>query len=406
MDWRLRFVAGIFFERQANDTRDEYRVQSLADLAHAGVDSGNAASLDGLPGVLYLNSQTRTDRDRALFTDLSYDLSSRFTLTGGVRAFKYDNTVYGFFGYNSFSGYYPAGEADCFTPVDATNPVRPCVNIDYRATKSSETYRANLTYKIDSDKMVYATWSTGYRPGGVNRLASIPPYNPDYLENYELGTKTMWLNHRLRINAALFYEIWKDAQFGLADLQANSITEIVNAGRSRIQGIEGEVVWRATDALTLSTSMTLLDAKTTQNTCSSPSPDFSCSDTGNSILAPSGTRLPVSPKFKGNVIARYEWSTPTVDAHVQLASVFQTDVIPSLRPLDNQSTGIQPGYGTFDFAAGMRRGNWTAELFIQNMFDNRGQAYRYGPCAPETCTVVDVIPIKPRLIGLQFGQKF
>jgi len=410
-EWRVRFVAGAFLQRQRNDTRDEYRIANLADPAVADPalldpSLGNAESLQGLPGVLYLNSQTRTDRDSALFTDLSWDIVGGLTLTGGIRAFHYDNTVYGFFGFDTDSGYSSHGTAQCFTPVNANNPVRPCDNIDYRATKSSETHRINLTYKFDPDRMVYATWSTGFRPGGVNRLTGIAPYTPDYLTNFELGTKTTWLNHRLRINAALFYEIWKDAQFALADLQANSITEIVNAGRSRSQGIEGDVQWRATDALMLSASLTYADAKLTQNACNSPSPDNSCSDPGNSILAPSGSRLPVSSKVKGNAIARYEWSTGAGEAHVQLAGVYQSDVVPSLRTQDNQVLGMQPGYASFDFSTGVQRGNWTAEFFIENLTDKRGEQIRYTTCAPETCSLINVIPIRPRLVGLSFGQRF
>ncbi len=406
-DWRLRFVAGAFLQRQRNDTTDQYQIQNLAEPAYVAPASYNAESIDGQPGVLYLNSQTRTDRDSALFTDLSFDLTKQLTLTGGIRAFHYDNTVYGFFGFNTASGYSGNGEGQCFTPIDPTNTQRPCDNINYRATKSSETHRLNLTYKIDDDKMVYTTWSTGFRPGGVNRISSVPPYNPDYLTNFELGTKTTWLDHRLRINAAVFYEIWKDAQFGVADLQANSITEIVNAGRSAIKGIEGDVEWRAAPGLTLSTSATYIDAKLTQNACNSPSPDFSCSDPGNSVLAPSGSRLPVSAKFKGNSIARYEWSVgDDYHAHAQLAAVYQTDVIPSLRTADNQVLGDQPGYGSFDFATGIKHGNWTAEFFVENLLDNRGESIRYTTCAPETCSLINVIPIRPRLVGVTFGQKF
>jgi outer membrane receptor protein involved in Fe transport len=398
-DWRFRFVVGAFLQRQRNDTRDEYRIQGLSDAA--STQPGYAGSLDDLAGVLYLNSQLRTDRDSALFTDMSYDLTSQLTLTGGIRGFHYDNTVYGFFGYGD-SGYSPSGELTCVTPIDASNPVRPCINVNYRATKSSETHRVNLTYKFDDDRMVYTTWSTGFRPGGVNRLSSIPPYNPDYLTNVELGTKTTWLDHRLRINAALFDEVWKDAQFGISG--TNGITEIVNAGRSRIVGAEAEAQWRASDGLTLSTSATYIDAKLTENACAKSA---TCPDGSADILATSGSRLPVSPKFKGNSIARYEWQAGDgYAAHAQLAAVYQTDVIPSLRTSDNVVLGTQPGYGSFDFATGVKHGNWTAEFFIENLLDNRGESIRYTTCVPQTCSLINVIPIRPRLVGVTFGESF
>ncbi|MBS0394865.1 MAG: TonB-dependent receptor [Proteobacteria bacterium] len=402
-EWRLRFVAGAFMERQVNVTRDEYRVQNLATYTPALFESGNAASIDGEPGVLYLNSQIRTDRDSALFTDLSFDLTKALTLTGGIRAFHYDNTVYGFFGYNSQSGYAVSGETQCFTPIVTTNPVRPCDNINYRAAKSSETGRVNLTYKIDDDRMLYGTWSTGYRPGGVNRVASRPPYTPDYLTNFEIGWKTTWLDHRLRFNGALFYEKWKDAQFGIAG--QNGITEIVNAGRSTIKGVESEVQWRVTGAFTLSGSATWLQAKLDDDACNAFSDQSHCGDPTN-ILAPAGSRLPVSSKFKGNLIGRYTWTSGSYDGHAQLAAVYQTDVVPSLRSSDNQVLGMQPAYATFDFTTGVAKDNWTFDFFIENLTDKRGESIRYASCAPSTCNLINVIPIRPRLVGISFGQKF
>ena len=401
-DWRLRFVAGAFLQRQRNDTRDEYRVQNLSDAAHTM--AGQAGSLDGEQGVLYLNSQLRTDRDSAVFTDLSFDLTDRLTLTGGIRGFHYDNTVYGFFGFGN-SGYSVIGESQCFAPpTNPPNPERPCVNIDYRATKTSATHRLNLTFKIDPDRMMYATWSTGFRPGGVNRIQSRPPYTPDYLTNFELGWKTTWLEHRLRWNGALFFERWKDAQYGITG--PNGITVLVNAGRSEIRGVESDVRWLATDGLTLSASATYLNAKLASNACNLYSADFSCSETGNAVLAPSGTRLPVSSKIKGNAIARYEFSAGRVDAHVQAAAVYQSDVIPSLTVSDLAVLGKQPAYWSLDLASGIAHERWTAELFVENVTDRRGEAYRFTSCRVATCRLINVVPIRPRLIGISFGQKF
>ncbi|MFX8825023.1 TonB-dependent receptor, partial [Acinetobacter baumannii] len=80
------------------------------------------------------------------------------------------------------------------------------------------------------DKLVYATWSTGFRPGGINRRPSAAPYQAEKLTNYEIGWKTTWLGGKLRINGALFLEKLGQAQFAVTSDQ-NGITDIVNAGR-------------------------------------------------------------------------------------------------------------------------------------------------------------------------------
>ncbi len=403
-DWRVHGVAGLFFQRQTNDTYFSYNVKNLAEQY----------SVSGLPGVIYLESLTRVDNDRAAFAEVSYDLTPKLSLTGGMRLFHYDNTVLGFFGYGgnpTYDGYiHQSGEVECPAgTVDPTNHIHPCVNVDKRATKSSSTHKLNVTYKFDDDRMVYGTWSTGYRPGGVNRVQTRPPYTPDYLTNFELGTKTTWFDHRLRLNGALFLERWKDAQFGITGL--NGIGEIINAGQAEIRGIEGDVHFAATAGLTLSGSFTWLQTKLTSNACKYASPTHTCqepspSGNDNSILAPDGSRLPVSPKLKANVITRYEWAAGSFDANAQLAAVYQTDVLPALTVTDAQTLGTQPAYTTFDFSTGVKKDGWTAEIFIQNLLDKRGEAIRYASCAPSTCTLVNVLPIKPRLVGITLGRRF
>lgn len=395
-EWRLHGVVGYFWQRQLDDAKYSYSVANLSP----------AVSVDGQPGSVWFERALRTDRDRAAFTEWTFDLSKKLSVTGGIRAFHYDNTVNGFFG---FGPRFPspdapyAGENLCFTPVQPGNPTLPCTNLDYRATKSSTTHRLNLEYKFDEDRMAYLTWSTGFRPGGINRSVIIPPYKPDYLANFEAGFKTSWWDHRLRINGAVFYERWKDAQFAYPG--PNAVNVVINAGRAGIKGAEGEVHWRVTDGLTLSTSFTVLDPKLLSTVCK----DFTVSTpgcNGGKVFAADGTRLPVSSKFKGNTIARYEWNLGSYRAHAQAAAVYQTDVRPALRNSDQAVLGMQGGYATLDLAAGAMRDLWSAEVYVQNLFDRRGESFRYTPCSPSTCSLVDVIPIRPRLVGLSVGRKF
>ncbi len=112
--------------------------------------------------------------------------------------------------------------------------------------------------------MVYATWSKGFRPGGVNRNGggTLPPYKPDYLKNYEVGWKTSWLANSLRWNGAIFDEKWNNFQF--AYLGANALTIIANAGNAEIRGVETDLEWAVNRSFTLSGAISVLDAKLTQ----------------------------------------------------------------------------------------------------------------------------------------------
>ena len=115
------------------------------------------------------------------------------------------NSLKGFFGYGAgFSG--STGEAACFSNEQLYGG--PCVNIDKEVDESDHVGRFNLTYQLDDNKLIYFTWSEGFRPGGINRKGTLPPYTSDFLTNYELGWKTTWADNRLSFNGAVFQENW------------------------------------------------------------------------------------------------------------------------------------------------------------------------------------------------------
>ena len=122
------------------------------------------------------------------------------------------------------------GEAACFGP--AITPQAPCTNVIKSTKEDGNTHRLNLTWKITEDHMIYGTWSEGFRPGGINRRGTLPPYLSDYLTNYEFGWKTTWLDNRLSFNGSVFRQDWEDFQFSI--LGANGLTEIKNANQARI----------------------------------------------------------------------------------------------------------------------------------------------------------------------------
>ena len=230
--------------------------------------------------------------------------------------------------------------------------------------------------------MVYATLSRGFRPGGINRRGTLPPYRADFIDNYELGFKTSWLDNRLRFNAALYQLDWTDIQ--LSFLGANGLSEVRNAGNARIRGAEFDVYARLAPGLTFTAGAAFNDAKITKDFCLIANQQFDCTIPGsdgadNALLAPAGTRLPITSKFKGNAVARYEFPVATMKAHFQAGLVYEGDRTTDLRLLERDITGKLPSYTTVDLSAGVRSGTWSAELFVRNLFDEVGQTGRRHP---------------------------
>ncbi|HEU4592217.1 MAG TPA: TonB-dependent receptor [Steroidobacteraceae bacterium] len=427
---RWRVTLGAFTQKQDHGIHQDYQVAGLSD----------EVAVTGNPDTIWLTEQQRTDKDDALFGELTFDITDKLSVTGGARFFESENSLYGFFGYSStYSGM--TGESQCFDP----RPFRaaPCVNLDKTVKEDGNTKRLNLTFHATDDVMLYATWSEGFRPGGLNRKGTLPPYKSDFLTNYEIGFKTTWAGNRLRFNGAFFVDDWDDFQYSY--LGANGLTEIRNAGQARIKGFETDIVWAVTDGFTLSTALSFLDAKTTQDYCGSlyggdnvdASPPYvlpgdplfgepvtNCSDprapNGTIVQAPKGQELPVQPKFKGNAIGRYEFAAGAQRAHVQAAWVYQGSAWSDLRTAERNLLGKQPSYSIVDFAGGIDNDSWGLELFVKNAFDERAEIARYAECstfqpAGEGIPVASVplcglqpytVTNTPRTVGLTFTKHF
>ena len=113
---------------------------------------------------------------------------------------------------------------------------------------------------------MYVTYSEGFRPGGVNRRGTFPPYNADFLKNYEIGWKTSWTNNRLRFNGAMFRQDWEDFQFSY--LGAERPHRSQNAGGARVKGIEADLNWAVTGAAALRSRVDRASrSKLTENYC-------------------------------------------------------------------------------------------------------------------------------------------
>jgi|KBSMisStandDraft_5_1062788.scaffolds.fasta_scaffold10978_5 outer membrane receptor protein involved in Fe transport len=441
-DKPFRVIGGAFYQVQKNFIHQDYKVAGLAPFL----------SVNGFPGTLWLTQQKREDKDYALFGEASYDVTPQITLTAGGRWYKYDNSLIGFFGFGRNPAFIqgqdntgipvnPAnssrtGVAACFTQsgdtlrnsqLNGTDTVllppvvsgSPCTNLaDFvdgklvpkRTKDTGFIHRLNAQWKPQENLMFYATWSRGFRPGGINRRADVPPYAADFLSNYELGWKTTL--GPVRWNGAIYHELWKKFQF--AFLGANSFTEIHNGKDARVNGIETDFNY-VHGGLTLNAAGAYTDAKTKGNICSDAldlTPD--CAD--SFIAAPGGTRLPVTPKFKASFTSRYQWPAwADVKAHVQGAISYQSSAPSSIRTeieLVGTHEHVNPnefqgriGAATLvDLFAGLDWPKWNLELFGTNIFDKRNDISRFTACG--SCTRTLVVPGRPRTIGIRAGAKF
>ncbi len=411
----VRFVVGVFQQRQQHGIEQNYSINGLDPVYWVG-----AATTYQWPNTWWLTEQVRVNRDYAAFGELNWDIVDNLTATLGIRRFHYTNTLEGFFGFGLDAfGSNPtlappstlpqdqlhSGQQICFnnTPFHGA----PCEDLNKRSDGFGWTPKYNLSYRFDPYRLIYATLSKGFRPGGVNRVGNAPPYGADFLKNYELGWKTSWLDNHLRWNGALYYEKWDNFQFSF--LGPNSVTVVANAAQARVKGAETELEWAVSRGWTLNFGGSYIDAFLSENYCGALNPDGSPVTNCANPQAPKGQQLPTTPKLKGSLGARYVWTLVNdYQAHIQGNVVYQSAVWPDLRTADRDLLGQQSAYALTNFSFGVEKDSWTAELLVKNAFDRRASTYRYAECTTTACAPIAVYNVvaPPRLVGLQWSQRF
>ena len=402
-DKRLRLIAGLFYQRQEHNIEQNYIIPGLAeDLQVPGTDD------------IWFTKQLRVDRDYAAFGELAFDITPKLTATAGGRYYKFKNSLVGFFGFGD--GYSSStGIVQCFGPPKVSGS--PCTNLDKSVKDSGFVHRLNLTYKPNEDLLFYATWSRGFRPGGVNRRGSFPPYQADYLTNYEAGTKISF-GRGAHFNLAGYIEDWDNMQVSL--LGENGLTVVRNVGKSRITGLEADLLLRPMPGMTWSTGVSYNHAVLREDFCFDELA-ADCQDGGFfgglNLQARKGDKLPLTAPWKGSTQLRYEWALrPEMKAHVQGVLTYEGKRKRDLRPGINDIYGDLDSYAEADLGAGVETGPWSFDLYVKNLFDVRGQLSKGIQCREEVCGdqfgdtanggKIYTVVSRPRTIGLRVGRKF
>src|SRR5436190_600270 len=212
----------------------------------------------------FYQDTVRETKQTALFASVDFDLIPKvLTVTAGTRHFRFDNSSAGsvLASFGCFEGGVPAG--GCHNPLYSYD--LNAANL--KDTESGFKSRANLTWHLTPDTMVYYTFSQGFRPGGFNQNggshhaftpALVPQfiipksYSSDKLTNNEIGWKTEFLDHRLQWNGAVYRETWDDVQVAFFDPGCvGNIFFNTNGQNFLIKGLETSLLARIVTGLTL-----------------------------------------------------------------------------------------------------------------------------------------------------------
>lgn len=341
----------------------------------------------GATGVAQFRDVAAQSESYALFGQGSYTIGDRLTLTAGLRH-TWDNKEQ-----QRVAG---AGSIDLtsgvrFMGMGATGGLPAD---EGSASFSEFTYRVSANYEVANDHYLFASYSRGYKTGGFDfnggRLDGgvQAPYNPEFVDAFEVGSKNQFFDRRFLFNATGFYYKYTDLQvFRLTG--DGPLTD--NAAESTIWGIEVESKLEATDNLTLEATVGYLDATYDQYTIDRPVPtDFA----GNRLnYAPEWTLYLAAqytqPVAKGEVVARIDWSYKST----------------TFFDRSNSALDTQPGYGLLNARLRYDADSFYVDLFGRNLTDKQ---YVTGQLInpPFACGCRTVNLGNPLTYGATFGVRF
>jgi iron complex outermembrane receptor protein len=462
-DWRI--TAGIFYDSQELSTVGKFKIANtelFPNLARTTVGQEGINSNGGPfeSEVSFVNDVTHGIDQIAVFGQAEYDLSDTVTVSLGARWYEIEDDYKGStstvdvtrrlraFGTLDPNELIAVGEdpAEIDAAIASGQLDVSLLDDSGALTVDDIIYKASIDWKASSDLLFFATYSEGFRPPVTNRVGGglatnqqgafdgfrIPVYSEtDTLTNYEAGMKGDFFDGVLRVNATAFFSEIEDLQTSRFDpTNVSFLVFTDNVGDAEIKGIDGDITWLATDNLILDASFSLLDTEL-----------VSVNDELAGIAPPVGSELPYSASFSGNIRARYFYemdngltgfvngslvytgdrlASMTMDAFVLedttrlvygtgsgLSIQKEADVFDGVNYTDtngNLFAGgryIQDSYMLANVSFGVTNDEWKAEIFIDNLFDERAILHvdnqQFTP---------KVVSNRPRTIGFRLSYDF
>jgi len=370
---KMTWLAGLFYERVEEGFSFFSRIEDYEDTP--GFAARNAYAYYELePGStdnsFYHSKNDQITEQLAAFGEVGYSPNEQWTFTAGLRWFDHERT------------------REYFTQQPNGNDSSGLFEDGVTST-SDITKKLSVQYNFSGNAMAYALFSDGFRAGGRNvvRPGNVLPadYDPDFLDNYELGFKSRWGGGRYTLNLTAFRMEWKDYQVEVTDPGPLFAVVVTNVGDAEIDGLSAEFTAALGDSFDFGINLQMLDPKTTSD---------------NEIVGTeAGSRLPFSSREKG--AAWIEYTHPREFAGGHLYGRLQYSYTGnSLNGIDDAAT-LQPSYEIADFKVGFEAEDWEIYAYVDNFTNERAILFDQQSAPPGTISIN-----WPRTWGLGFSKSW
>lgn len=317
----IEWIVGLYYNHETAQNTQFATAQTNGDLLHAILPSNY--------------------RETAAYGDVTWNISPRFALTGGMRVAR------------NVQSFTQAVGGLAVNP----DPTAPDTLTQASSSETARTYLATGKYTLTPTSNIYFRIASGYRPGGPNYAipGADPTFKHDTLWSYEGGYKADLLDKTLSLQAALYDIRWSQIQQqGLI----GPFTVIENGGKASIQGLEISSTYQATKALNLIGSVAYNDARLTQD---APG------------LAASGAPLPNNARFSANLAANFNFTLGTYAAYVGASEHWEGNRQAGFAGNSADPQYRLPKYSITDLQAGVDLQRYQLAFFVRNLFDKHAQ---------------------------------
>lgn len=336
------------------------------------------------PGARPTNPQTRETTHYSAFFSLGYQLNERWRISAEGR-YSEDTIDYRVPTWSRQQVSLQQQVPLPFCPPETDNRDVPqsqkypnvaydCFDED-RVKSQVFTPRGLVEYMPSENALYYASITRGFKPGGFAANEAVilegQRYQEETVTTYEIGAKTEWLDNRVRLNGAVYFNDYRDQQIGVQQQPPGSITPIpgiANAARVEVWGLEFDGTWLVTNNLQISAAYAWTDAVFESFTQTEEgSTALNKAEAGNVDADFSGNYVGKNPKHAINASVDWygQWGNADYEWFAGATGLYR-----SKRYMDESNLNYLPEFSRFNLRAGIENDRYRLMAFVDNVFDD------------------------------------
>ena len=338
-----------------------------------------------LPFYDFYEDEYDISKSYAVFGELTRKLTDRLELTGGLRYFH-----------------------EVVTDGEYFSDAPPAPPISASSAFHKVSPRGVLSWRASDSESFYASYSEGFRSGGNQDPATLhsgfyPPFRPDNLKNYEVGTKgTLWQG-RVTFDTSVYYMDWQHVQQLLTvpvpGIPNFNNAEIINGQSASGVGVDFATTIQVTDALTVGINFSWNDLTEDAAVVAHPS-----GAPGGVVVFAKGDRLNLSPEDTAGATADYQFPIASTGYKGHLSGAINFVSSQYYRRLVGTGVDTTPGenitMGRVAVSTISPGGHWTTSLYVDDVNNEQNAVFLHWTDVPQRNLYV-----RPRTFGLQVEYK-